>query len=93
MLCCVFYCHMSMTGFEGDSCGECAVAVLRLITGLLCFSVDEYIAIAKEKHGYNMEQVTVHFLWKAELATGPPGRSVSCGLLASLTGQKAVNAN
>jgi len=22
-----------------------------------CFSVDEYIAIAKEKHGYNMEQV------------------------------------
>lgn len=27
----------------------------------LCFSVDEYIAIAKEKHGYNMEQVTT--LW------------------------------
>lgn len=25
----------------------------------LCFSVDEYIAIAKEKHGYNMEQVTI----------------------------------
>lgn len=24
-----------------------------------CFSVDEYIAIAKEKHGYNMEQVRV----------------------------------
>ena len=33
-----------------------------LVHGLLsCFSVDEYIAIAKEKHGYNMEQVTVGF--------------------------------
>lgn len=64
-----------MIGFEGDGCGECTLAVLRLITGLLCLSVDEYIAIAKEKHGYNMEQVTVHhFLWKAELATGPPAQ-------------------
>lgn len=26
--------------------------------GLSCLSVDEYISIAKEKHGYNMEQVT-----------------------------------
>ena len=35
---------------------------LRLFTGLSsCFSVDEYIAIAKEKHGYNMEQVMTWF--------------------------------
>lgn len=26
---------------------------------LCLFAVDEYIAIAKEKHGYNMEQVSV----------------------------------
>lgn len=64
---------MSMIGVEGDT-SECRLAVLRLITGLLCFSVDEYIAIAKEKHGYNMEQVRVHFLLlKAEFATDPPG--------------------
>lgn len=45
------------------------------MTGLLCFSVDEYIAIAKEKHGYNMEQVTVHFLLlKAALTTDVPGQ-------------------
>lgn len=36
--------------------------------GCFCFlfffsvAVDEYIAIAKEKHGYNMEQVIVHNL-------------------------------
>jgi hypothetical protein len=36
--------------------------VLRLLTGLSCFLVDEYIAIAKEKHGYNMEQVMACFL-------------------------------
>lgn len=35
---------------------------LSLFTGLLSsFSVDEYIAIAKEKHGYNMEQVMAWF--------------------------------
>jgi hypothetical protein len=63
-----------MIGFEGAGSGACSLAVLRLTTGL-CFSVDEYIAIAKEKHGYNMEQVTVHFLlWKAELAMDPPGQ-------------------
>lgn len=35
------------------------------VHSLSCFSVDEYIAIAKEKHGYNMEQVTM-FLWLLE---------------------------
>lgn len=40
---------------------DCAL-FLGLFTGLLsCLSVDEYIAIAKEKHGYNMEQVMTWF--------------------------------
>uniref|UniRef100_G1NUC6 REST corepressor 1 n=1 Tax=Myotis lucifugus TaxID=59463 RepID=G1NUC6_MYOLU len=30
---------------------------------LSCFSVDEYIAIAKEKHGYNMEQALGMLFW------------------------------
>lgn len=42
---------------------------LALLTGPSCFSVDEYIAIAKEKHGYNMEQVT------AWLSRGRKGRA------------------
>nr|XP_020022964.1 LOW QUALITY PROTEIN: REST corepressor 1 [Castor canadensis] len=37
--------------------------VLRLLTGLSCFLVDEYIAIAKEKHGYNMEQALGMLFW------------------------------
>lgn len=41
---------------------DCCFLPLHLFTGLLsCFSVDEYIAIAKEKHGYNMEQVMMWF--------------------------------
>jgi len=41
---------------------DCCFLPLRLFIGLLsCFSVDEYIAIAKEKHGYNMEQVMTWF--------------------------------
>lgn len=40
----------------------CGFLSLSVFTGLLsCFSVDEYIAIAKEKHGYNMEQVLSWF--------------------------------
>lgn len=37
------------------------IIIWNALTPSLCFSVDEYIAIAKEKHGYNMEQVTT--LW------------------------------
>lgn len=32
------------------------------VWGGVSVAVDEYIAIAKEKHGYNMEQVIVHTL-------------------------------
>ncbi|XP_049468055.1 REST corepressor 1 isoform X1 [Panthera uncia] len=42
----------------------CGFLSLSVFTGLLsCFSVDEYIAIAKEKHGYNMEQALGMLFW------------------------------
>lgn len=37
---------------------ECFSGPARRASRLSCLAVDEYIAIAKEKHGYNMEQVT-----------------------------------
>lgn len=46
----------------------CTDESLMAFCGFFCFcfffsvAVDEYIAIAKEKHGYNMEQVIVHNL-------------------------------
>uniref|UniRef100_A0A8C0ZYB7 SANT domain-containing protein n=1 Tax=Castor canadensis TaxID=51338 RepID=A0A8C0ZYB7_CASCN len=46
--------------------------VLRLLTGLSCFLVDEYIAIAKEKHGYNMEQVMAYIILEKSLLADLP---------------------
>lgn len=34
-----------------------ALGVFPLVTPLLALAVDKYIAMAKEKHGYNIEQV------------------------------------
>lgn len=53
---------MTMTDVRAAGLGFCLgrgdeITVINALISSLFFSVDEYIAIAKEKHGYNMEQV------------------------------------
>lgn len=54
----VFSLVLCVAGLRCESSAR-RLLCLRVVTASSCFSVDEYIAIAKEKHGYNMEQVRV----------------------------------